>query len=506
MGRDPVERYVLLVALAGGVVAALAYGWVVRPAGAWTWPSFLLLVGLSVSYFALQRRGFIFHWRRQRVVTTMDEPVVFVALAALPWPAAVAVVFAGTAFVQVVARRKPVKSLFNIASYSLAAGLASVAYGTLAFLLGVHPFVAAVVGTSVYTLSSDLLTAGVFARAEGVRTTRVLRQRFLLFTLPNALLGSTLGFVALVLWGFHPAATLALVPLAALALGFGRLNADAERTLEARQYLADMSTALIGTSDEERVVARIIEACGDLFHAGRVELALSARATLPERIRDRDLEGGPAPGAAPLRASIVGRDGASLGELRVWPSTRVRKSLGAGDGTLLRVVAGQAATALESAWTLRELIEAHQAAETATRGRMLTRPFVRRLVLSIVSRMNAPRNVINEVGRGLAELDLRTMDEFTEAFRSMGLGNLRYERRDGDSYVFSADDLLERQARASQPTCHLALGFVEGAVASIHGASLGSELRCQSQGHARCEFVVQPRAMPTVKVRARARA
>lgn len=143
--------------------------------------------------------------------------------------------------------------------------------------------------------------------------------------------------------------------------------------------------------------------------------------------------------------------------------------------------------------------------EAALRSQTLTRPFVRRLVLSIVSRMNAPRAVIAEVGRGLAaELQLKEMEEFIAAFRSLGLGTLRLDERDGDSYVFSADDLLERQPRASQPTCHLALGFLEGAVAAMHGGSLGSEVRCQSQGHASCRFVVQARAESAPKpVRAR---
>lgn len=496
MPGDRVERYVLIVAAAGSLAVASAAAWALRSLAAWTWQSAALLCLLAVAYFLLQRRGFILRWRSQRLVTTLDEPVVFISLVALPWPAGVAAVFLGTVFAQAAARRRPIKALFNIASYALAAALASAAFGVLTFLLAMDPLLAAVLATCIYTLSSDVLTAGVLARAEGAATAHVLRQRFLFSTMPNTLLGSTLGFVALVLWGFHPAATLALAPLAALALGFARLNAEAERTLEARQYLADMTTALIGTSDEERVVARILDACGELFHAGRAELSLAGAATPARRERSREFEGGVADGGQPLRASLLGREGGSLGELRVWPSARVRGSLGAGDGTLLRVVAGKAAAALESAGTLRELIEAHKAADAATRSQTLTRPFVRRLVLSIVSRMNAPRNVITEVGRGLAELDVRTIAEFTEGFREMGLGNLHLDRRDGESYVFTADDLLERQNRSKQPTCHLALGFVEGAVAALHGASLGSELRCQSQGHPVCVFVVQPRALP----------
>ena len=150
-------------------------------------------------------------------------------------------------------------------------------------------------------------------------------------------------------------------------------------------------------------------------------------------------------------------------------------------------------------------VSTHKRAEEALRGQTLTRPFVRRLVLSIVARMSAPPSVIAEVGRGLAaELDLRAPEEFAAAFRSLGLGNLHFDGVDGDNYRFVADDLLERQSSARQPTCHLALGFVEGAVAAGRQASLGSEVRCQSQGHPRCTFIVRPRPLATTRVRRQA--
>jgi predicted hydrocarbon binding protein/PAS domain-containing protein len=150
-------------------------------------------------------------------------------------------------------------------------------------------------------------------------------------------------------------------------------------------------------------------------------------------------------------------------------------------------------------------VSVHKRAEEALRSQTLTRPFVRRLVLSIVARMSAPPQVIAEVGRGLAgELKLDSPEDFASAFRALGLGDLRFVRRDGDTFRFVADDLLERQQRSRMPTCHLALGFVEGGVAAFTGAgSLGSELRCQSQGHAHCEFVVQRQELPVKRASAR---
>ena len=150
-------------------------------------------------------------------------------------------------------------------------------------------------------------------------------------------------------------------------------------------------------------------------------------------------------------------------------------------------------------------VTVHKRAEEALRSQTLTRPFVRRLVLSIVARMSAPPQVIAEVGRALAaELRMQSAEEFASAFRAMGLGNLRFVDRDGDTFRFLADDLLERQPRSRMPTCHLALGFVEGGVAAATGAgSLGSEMRCQSQGHAHCEFVVRRQELHVRRVAAR---
>lgn len=134
-------------------------------------------------------------------------------------------------------------------------------------------------------------------------------------------------------------------------------------------------------------------------------------------------------------------------------------------------------------------------AEEALRSQTLTRPLVRRIVLDLVGRLGATEGEIGSVGRRLAqEVHGDSAEEFASAFRSMGLGELRFRERAGGTYTFQADDLLERRARATQPTCHLARGYVEGLVSILHGGqALGTEVRCQSQGHPQCVFVVKPR-------------
>jgi predicted hydrocarbon binding protein/PAS domain-containing protein len=134
-------------------------------------------------------------------------------------------------------------------------------------------------------------------------------------------------------------------------------------------------------------------------------------------------------------------------------------------------------------------------AEEALRVQGVTRPVVRRIILNLVGNFNATRFAIADMGRSLAaEIEGDSLEAYGAAFQTMGLGALKFERNDGTGYRFTGDDLLERRPTSLQPTCHLALGFLEGVVGKLHGSkALGSEVRCQSQGYDRCVFVVKPR-------------
>lgn len=602
------DRYALTLAGLAGLATAAAYALMVQPGQGWTPARVALAAGLAGGYFSLQRRGFVLHWRDQRVISTLDEPVVFLALGVLPFPSAIGVVFAGTLFAQAVARRKPVKSMFNVAAYTLAATVASGVF--LLAQARLDPIVAALPAVASYTIASNLLVASVFAKVEQAPYWRVFRERFFLATALHGPLGGAFGFVAYVLWSYHPVALLVLVPLAALALSFTKLNAGAEREALVRRRLADMSSDLIGTTNDDRVAKHILDACGELFLAGRVVLTLHDEHG--GRTWSRDFEGFAEHGGRdPITAPVVGRGGVELGSLTVHPTSRAKELLDDHDKPLVAIVASRAASAIESARAFRETVElknlhegivqnvpagvirvdgagrilqtnpyllaflghapeprrrtsiyewdallampdllarvrhmleageafydvevdvgtdrratlsasgvplrataggaplggivlfsdltAHKEAEAAARSQSLTRPFVRRLVLSLVSGLHVPPNAIAEIGRSLArDLPQGTPADYAQAFRAMGLGNLHFDRTENGNYVFLADDLLEKRSKSPQPTCHLARGFLEGAIAHLHGgSSLGSEVRCQSQGHARCQFVVQPRA------------
>ena len=145
---------------------------------------------------------------------------------------------------------------------------------------------------------------------------------------------------------------------------------------------------------------------------------------------------------------------------------------------------------------IRDISERKQA-ESALRAQTLSRPIVRRIVRALVDQLSVPSQVVSELGRSLArDVPQESVMAYVQAFNDMGLGRLELNRHDGQTYTFRARDVLEARPGATLPTCHLALGFLEGAVGALHDANgLGTEMRCQSLGHEFCVFVVKPRGV-----------
>jgi PAS domain S-box-containing protein len=595
-------EYVSAVAFAGAVFilagsAAVARNVAALDAGAWA-----LLAALLCGFFFLQRRSLIQEWRGHRVTLALDEAIFFTALLTLPAPFVVPLVFVAMAAVQLAAHRRPLKVVFNVAAYAVAAGVGAAAFALSTFA-GAPPLLGAGLAVPAYAFTSNVLVAGVFAILEQRPVGGVFRERFLHASLFNVALGIGLGIAFLALWAFHPATLLVLVPFGYFAQRYATLNVHGEREILVRDRLASLTRELTGTATTESVAVRVVDTCGDLFHAGRTVLRVEA-AGLEPRTWSKDFEGGPVPGAGCLAAPLVGRGGATLGVLEVYPSQRTREAFGEVEAKLVGLVAAQTAAALEGATSFKALVDLirrhkefvenvpagvayvdtngrflhvnaalaatlrappapgssvfdlgplraepdllaaaggllegkpfedlevpwgegrwmsvsgvphfeegrrlkqgvllfkdvthRKEAEESLRTQSLTRPLVRRIVQSLTTGEKLPSFHVVDAGRGLArEVKGRDVDAYARAFRAMGLGDLRFDAMDKDAYVFSGDDLLERQSGAHQPTCHLARGFVEGAVAGLHGRALGSEVKCQSQGHPRCVFIVKPRA------------
>lgn len=347
-----VASVLLSGATASGIVATLA---------ARTWPmplEWVLLGGVSVGAFIVQRRSFVLRWREHRVASTLDECVVLLGFLVVPPAHAVVALVAGILAAQLAARRAPVKAAYNVGSYALAASASLAVYLGLG-ALAAPPAAALAAASLAYALTSNVLISHLFARLEGVAWSRVFRERFAFATVASATLGASLVLCGWALWELDRLALLALVPLVALALVFADAVARLDREARVRSRLAAASRALLTTPDEGALAERILRECGELFVAGRAELTL-ARPLEQARTWSADFEGGAAAGRAPLEAPLVARDGEPIGLLRVFPPHRTLATKDAShDVALLGLFAGEAAAALETASVMRRFASLH---------------------------------------------------------------------------------------------------------------------------------------------------
>jgi predicted hydrocarbon binding protein len=150
---------------------------------------------------------------------------------------------------------------------------------------------------------------------------------------------------------------------------------------------------------------------------------------------------------------------------------------------------------------VRDLTERRRAEaerDAATKDQAVTRDLVRRMLRESSGLSRGPS--MRALGRRLAQdVPAESLRGFLHAFESMGGGRFVVESEAQGRYVVRGSDLLERREGATQPTCELPLGYLEGAITRLVGAgALGTETRCQSLGHGACVFVVQARATPVV--------
>ncbi|HEX2021443.1 MAG TPA: V4R domain-containing protein, partial [Candidatus Thermoplasmatota archaeon] len=536
---------------------------------------------------------------------------VFVGLMLVPAPTLLLGLAAASIGVQIRLQRPWIKALYNAASSTLSVGAAAAASVALA-AAGWPLLACAIAGIAAYSLASNGLVAVVLSVVGKESLRRVVRSRLTLPTLAPAVLGVSVGISLYALQALHPAAILAILPFVYFGSRYVGLYATAERELLVRDRLGVSGDALNGTTDLDEVARHVLTACGEIFQPASAEISAAFGEGAPRRW---GLEFDALPGDSSLEVEIVGRGGSRLGTLRIV-GRKGRARLGESDTQIARVVAGQAASAIERALALQDLLDlrglhdetmdhaptgigqiaadgaitylnphlcalvggrdgkvwdlpafaAHptlprdlrrlldgktlaetevrvehdasprtllvagvpilrqsdggqavrgavmlvqditgrKEAEEAMRAQSLARPLVRRIVEGLTGRSHVMRTEIVETGRAMAaEIPRTDAAGYAQAFRTMGLGSLHVERIDGKAYTFAGDDLLERREKSTQPTCALTLGFLEGAVARLHeSAALGTELRCQSQGHPRCVFVVKPRAV-VVQPRAR---
>lgn len=264
------------------------------------------------------------------------------------------------------------------------------------------------------------------------------------------------------------------------------------RDLSGRKAAEDaLATAL---RDRERILDSIQDAFLRLDVDGRV-LEWNVAALATTRLAPDTLAGRPA-------VELV------ADEDRPSMMNAVLAAFIGGRATLEARIAGADAPILE--WTLTRLddergatmglsvfgrdVTARRQAETSLRRESVTKDLVRHMMIGLGTQHAALHLRMRDIGRNLAaRAGLVSLDEHLDAFASMGLGELRLASVEKERYTFVGRDLLEVAPRATKATCLLPLGFLEGTVAAMHGAALGTETRCRSMGHPECVFVVQPR-------------
>lgn len=143
----------------------------------------------------------------------------------------------------------------------------------------------------------------------------------------------------------------------------------------------------------------------------------------------------------------------------------------------------------------RDATERKRAEEEVASSRV-ARPLVRRIVRGLADETAAGSAVLQRMGRSLArEADAEGVEAACRAYDRMGLGRLRLARAEAGRYEFEGEELFEQTPGARATTCHLALGFLCGAVSRLHAdaGTLGAETRCASRGDPACRFVVSVR-------------
>ena len=481
----------LATVVAAGFVTAIAAAWGLPDAvRATDWPRWLLLAGLMGTSWLILNRLILFDWRGQRVALGPDEILVFLALVALPLPLVVLFAVPSMAAYQVKTKRPLIRGAANVAVVALAGGACVSAYS---LLLLVAPRVIAICGgVVVYTFATHLVVSGVFSLRESTKVGVVFGERFWVPTLLHVTLGIAGGIGTWALWSFHPAAVAALVPFAYLAREHVTLVARTEREGLVHQRLGEMTRALVGERELDRMAARVLKTCGDIFQAGRTTLVIESGGH--EMRWSEDFEGGASP-EGPMAATLTGPGGEKLGALLIHANRRSNDPFRDIDRNLLSIVAAETSAAVANARVLHDF-DAAQARLVSSR---VARPLVRRIARFLIEETHADSVVLLRLGESLARgAEATDLAAFSRAYAEMGLGLVETLSEDGAHYEFTGRDLFELTPGSRATTCYLALGYATGAVSRLHNGTQakGAEVECQSRGDARCRFVVHLRGGP----------
>lgn len=356
---------VFLIVLAA--IASVAFAWWLQ-AGLRFWDVRTLLplapwgLAFLAAFLLTQGFGFPLLWRGHRVTLTLDEAVLLTGFLLLPQPALLPILAPAAALLlSPVLGRGFLRSAFNVSHYLLATIAAWGAFLVLA-LTQLPPLVVALLAPLAFTVTSNLLLAGVITHLDTGGPSRVFRDRFLSLGAGASILGLAVGLLAHTLWGLHPAALLALAPLLWGAHRYSVASTRTERELAIHRRLGQAASDLAGGTDLLQAVNRILAGLGDVLPCGRATLSLRDAVGAPGGTWTRDYGDGPhktlAPTAIPLRTP----GGVAVGEMLLHPRADDPRALRNEEEALLKFTASRVVAILESTRALHAATESRDRA------------------------------------------------------------------------------------------------------------------------------------------------
>jgi PAS domain S-box-containing protein len=276
-----VSRYIGTVAAAG--VGSLVAMFAVDPGG---WrvgavPGLLVLLALTTAseYFGTEVRH-----RQQAEVVTMYEAVVVVNIALLPAGQAALVSLLGLLLANLLARREPVKLLFNLSMYAAALGPAIVLHELFTTGPGLALDPRAIAGLALaaatFALINLLLISQLLALLED-RTPSAVIVESGLFSVLTLLGNAAVGLIAVVVLAREPLVTPAVLFLiATLHLAYRATGREVDER-ERMAHLYDVGQALSSSLVVTDVLPDVLPRVAGLFRAEEVRLLFTDSATVP---------------------------------------------------------------------------------------------------------------------------------------------------------------------------------------------------------------------------------
>ena len=264
-------RYVATLFVAGAACAAIdaaAFGW--RSQG-----SYVALAGLTLLLAASERLMLRFHYRKDVLSLNLFEAILAPLLLAFSGPSAMLAVAVSQIAVGVIGRNKPLKAAFNVAQWTLAAGVGSLTYhalqsGTALSARNLGALVVAMIGVAIV---NQLAFAAVIRFAQGKPFTQVVSS-----LAPSILLSWTVNtafgvvFVTAYVWSAWLVAIFA-VPLLVLHWAYrGHASAAADRARLTGLHRA--TAALAAPVDPREAIPDFLVAVRECFQARTADLVI----------------------------------------------------------------------------------------------------------------------------------------------------------------------------------------------------------------------------------------